>query len=72
MSSVASFHQKTPYAAPAFTALLTAPTPASRVGLGMLPTPVHAWSPPGFHGLDCYIKRDDLSGCDVSGNKVHC
>ena len=45
--------------------------PAS-VSLGNLPTPIHklerlsqAWG-----GPDIYIKRDDLTGCGVSGNKV--
>ena len=42
------------------------------ISLGNLPTPVHklervseAWG-----GPDIYIKRDDLTGCGVSGNKV--
>jgi D-cysteine desulfhydrase len=60
-----------PYSPPNFTAQCSH-IPASKVSLGMLPTPIHNWKPlgTGFDDVDCFIKRDDLSGCDVSGNKV--
>ncbi|KAJ1393421.1 tryptophan synthase beta subunit-like PLP-dependent enzyme [Ochromonadaceae sp. CCMP2298] len=46
--------------------------PRERVQLGRFPTPVHAFSIPGTEHLDLdfYIKRDDLSSFDLSGNKV--
>ena len=45
--------------------------PTERVHLGCFPTPVHKWSPPGVpEGVEMYIKRDDLSGMQMSGNKV--
>ena len=48
--------------------------PTSRVELGRFPTPYHAWNLDGTFDnsreLDFYIKRDDLSSFDMSGNKV--
>jgi hypothetical protein len=46
--------------------------PRERLNLGRFPTPVHAFSIPGTEdlGLTFYIKRDDLSSFDLSGNKV--
>ena len=39
--------------------------------LAQLPTPIHRWSPPGLpEGFDLFIKRDDLTGSTLSGNKV--
>jgi D-cysteine desulfhydrase family pyridoxal phosphate-dependent enzyme len=40
--------------------------------LGALPTPVHPWRRvPGVPaGVRLWIKRDDMSGCTLSGNKV--
>lgn len=70
--SIANFHKKVSYIAPEFTSCLNCEKPTSRVHLGVLPTPIHPWNPPGsgFSGVECYIKRDDLTGCDASGNKV--
>ena len=45
--------------------------PRQRYALGIFPTPIHRWYPPGVpDGTEVYIKRDDLSGMQLSGNKV--
>ncbi|GIL44459.1 hypothetical protein Vafri_1914 [Volvox africanus] len=45
--------------------------PTHRFRLGMLPTPIHEWRLPGLPvGVRVLIKRDDLSGMQMSGNKV--
>jgi len=63
--------QVEPYVPPAWAAPLAAVAPKQRLRLGLLPTPLHRWSPPGFpEGVDLWVKRDDLSGCQLSGNKV--
>ena len=37
----------------------------------MLPTPIHRWPVPGLApGCELWVKRDDLSGCQLSGTKV--
>jgi hypothetical protein len=47
------------------------PQPPQRYHLGLLPTPVHRFAPPGAPaGSEIWIKRDDLSGMQMSGNKV--
>ncbi|XP_013413667.1 bifunctional D-cysteine desulfhydrase/1-aminocyclopropane-1-carboxylate deaminase, mitochondrial [Lingula anatina] len=39
--------------------------------LAQLPTPIHQWSIPGVPStFSVHIKRDDLTGCALSGNKV--
>ncbi|CAD7700724.1 unnamed protein product [Ostreobium quekettii] len=59
-----------PYLAPPWAQKLKA-IPRERYCLGLLPTPVHKWKPKGVPGdLDLWIKRDDLSGVSLSGNKV--
>ena len=79
-SSVPAFadtlFNKVPYVAPPWVVQHVAPEllPSSKVALGRLPTPIHALKGvPGLEatGLICYIKRDDLSSFDLSGNKVH-
>lgn len=45
--------------------------PKHRYALGIFPTPLHKWHPPGVPAeVEMYIKRDDLSGMQLSGNKV--
>ena len=45
--------------------------PKKRFRMGMLPTPIHPWHLPRVpEGVDVWIKRDDLTGCQLSGNKV--
>jgi hypothetical protein len=47
--------------------------PAQRLRLAHLPTPIHRWA--GLPGVDSsttevWIKRDDCTGCELSGNKI--
>lgn len=46
--------------------------PKCRVNLGRFPTPIHKFDLPGVDdlNLEFWIKRDDLSSFDLSGNKV--
>ncbi|KAL6754854.1 tryptophan synthase beta subunit-like PLP-dependent enzyme [Haematococcus lacustris] len=47
--------------------------PRLRVGLGLLPSPLHRWhlGPELLpEGVTMWIKRDDLTGMELSGNKV--
>lgn len=45
--------------------------PTHRFALGLFPTPIHRWHLPGVpEGVEVYIKRDDLTGNQLSGNKV--
>lgn len=45
--------------------------PEERFLLALQPTPIHAWHPPDVpEGVQVWIKRDDLSGMQLSGNKV--
>ncbi len=45
--------------------------PEQRYALSLLPTPIHRWAPPGVpDGCELWVKRDDLSGLQLSGNKV--
>ena len=40
--------------------------------LAQLPTPIHRWNLPGVpDGFEMFIKRDDLSGATLTGNKVY-
>lgn len=76
----ASFHKKIPYNPPDFIKKELPNPPSSKVILSFLKTPLHKWKPPnvdsnddnnyGIDNLDFYIKRDDMSGSDVSGNKI--
>ncbi len=48
-------------------------TVATLLQIAQIPTPIHKWSLPGVsEGFDVYIKRDDLTGAALSGNKVLC
>ena len=79
-------HQLSEYSAPewcldrGFTAI-----PTHRVKLAQLPTPIHRFQLPQanagdteedgiessmLRGIDVFIKRDDMTGSDASGNKV--
>lgn len=47
------------------------PAPPSRLRLAHLPTPLHRWPVPRVsEDVEVWIKRDDMSGCELSGNKV--
>ncbi|KAL4440731.1 hypothetical protein ABPG77_000440 [Micractinium sp. CCAP 211/92] len=62
--------QQEPYTAPEWAASLEV-VPTQRYRLAQLPTPVHPWAVPGLApGCELHIKRDDLTGMQLSGNKV--
>lgn len=45
--------------------------PSETVNLAMTPTPVHEWRLPGLpEGVAVHVKRDDMTGMQMSGNKV--
>jgi 1-aminocyclopropane-1-carboxylate deaminase/D-cysteine desulfhydrase-like pyridoxal-dependent ACC family enzyme len=45
--------------------------PTEKIALAMTPTPLHKWNVPGVPtGCTLFVKRDDLSGMQLSGNKV--
>eukprot|EP00798_Chlamydomonas_sp_ICE-L_P019296 gene19296-25943_t len=58
------------YVAPPWASLVQQ-APKSRIRLGIFPTPVHRWELPGLpEGVEVFVKRDDLTGMQLSGNKV--
>lgn len=68
-SSKAKHAQLEDYRAPAWVPLGIWPPP-SRLLLAHLPTPLHHWVPPRVsRGTEVWIKRDDCTGCELSGNK---
>uniref|UniRef100_K3WQE0 Tryptophan synthase beta chain-like PALP domain-containing protein n=1 Tax=Globisporangium ultimum (strain ATCC 200006 / CBS 805.95 / DAOM BR144) TaxID=431595 RepID=K3WQE0_GLOUD len=59
-----------PFVAPKWAASLRNP-PAKKLRLGHFPTPIFPFAPPGLpDGVKMYIKRDDFSGLETSGNKI--
>ncbi|KAH7446110.1 hypothetical protein KP509_01G039500 [Ceratopteris richardii] len=47
------------------------PLPSRFISLGQFPTPIHKWNLPNLpNGTEVWIKRDDLTGMQLSGNKV--
>ncbi|RHY33892.1 hypothetical protein DYB32_003280 [Aphanomyces invadans] len=65
-----TFLKTVPYAPPPWAAALTNP-PTERVVLGNFPTPIFPFRPPGLpEGVQMFIKRDDYSGLEMSGNKA--
>ena len=45
--------------------------PNKQYVLGLFPTPIHRWCPPGIpKDVEFWIKRDDLTGMQLSGNKA--
>ncbi|KAL4534534.1 hypothetical protein Ndes2526A_g05425 [Nannochloris sp. 'desiccata'] len=63
-----------PYQAPswALKGVSQQAVPIHRIPLGRLNTPIHRWNLPGIpsDGPEIYIKRDDLTGLQLSGNKI--
>eukprot|EP00908_Phaeocystis_cordata_P018147 Transcript_29543.p1 GENE.Transcript_29543~~Transcript_29543.p1 ORF type:complete len:399 (-),score=149.30 Transcript_29543:226-1422(-) len=60
-----------PYTPPAWVDTVQLAAPSSRFRLGHLPTPLHAWGLPRVsEDTEVWIKRDDCTGCELSGNKV--
>ncbi|XP_073141823.1 D-cysteine desulfhydrase 1, mitochondrial [Henckelia pumila] len=64
------FLTQKPYLPPSWASHLN-PIPSHVFSLGHLPTPIHRWKLPNLpKDTEVYIKRDDLSGMQLSGNKV--
>lgn len=62
------FHKLEPYIPPIWTkGVLNAPR--WRVRLGFFPTPIHKWKISQHEEI--WIKRDDMTGMETSGNKVN-
>ena len=58
------------YTAPSWAAVLSNP-PTEKIKLAHgAPTPIHPWRPCGYESNQMFIKRDDLTSFDQSGNKV--
>ncbi|KAI5673970.1 hypothetical protein M9H77_14334 [Catharanthus roseus] len=65
-----TFLTKKPYQPPAWASHLN-PIPSHVYSLGHFPTPIHKWNLPNLPAsTEVWIKRDDLSGMQLSGNKV--
>lgn len=68
--SSGAFLSKFSYTPPSWATELH-PIPSHFYSLGHLPTPIHRWNLPGLpSNTEVWIKRDDLSGMQLSGNKV--
>ncbi|KAK6148240.1 hypothetical protein DH2020_019152 [Rehmannia glutinosa] len=64
------FLAKKPYVPPSWAVQLS-PVPSHIFSLGHFPTPIHKWNLPNLpKNTEVYLKRDDLSGMQLSGNKV--
>ncbi|KAL6319601.1 hypothetical protein AAG906_020678 [Vitis piasezkii] len=64
------FLTKKPYAPPSWASHLS-PIPSHVFSLAHVPTPIHKWNLPNLpKNTQLWIKRDDLSGMQMSGNKV--
>lgn len=63
-----------PYQAPSWALKVVSPhaVPTHRIPLGRMNTPIHRWHLPGLpaDGPEIFIKRDDLTGLQLSGNKI--
>ncbi|XVF50376.1 hypothetical protein PTKIN_Ptkin04bG0094500 [Pterospermum kingtungense] len=64
------FLSKKSYSPPSWASHLK-PIPSHVFSLGHLPTPIHKWNLPNLPpNTEVWLKRDDLSGMQLSGNKV--
>ncbi|MCL7035838.1 hypothetical protein MKW94_030253 [Papaver nudicaule] len=64
------FLSKKPYDPPSW-ALHLNPLPSHVFSLAHTPTPIHRWNLPNLpKDVELWIKRDDLTGMQLSGNKV--
>ncbi|CAH9066070.1 unnamed protein product [Cuscuta epithymum] len=69
-STAFQFLAKRPYQPPSWASQLS-PIPSHVFSLGHLPTPIHKWNLPNLpKNTEVWLKRDDLSGMQLSGNKV--
>ncbi|XP_039127392.1 putative D-cysteine desulfhydrase 1, mitochondrial [Dioscorea cayenensis subsp. rotundata] len=70
MASHRGFLADRPYEPPSWASHLS-PIPSHIRSLAHLPTPIHKWNLPDLpEETEVWIKRDDLSGMQLSGNKV--
>ncbi|XP_059645259.1 bifunctional D-cysteine desulfhydrase/1-aminocyclopropane-1-carboxylate deaminase, mitochondrial [Cornus florida] len=68
--SVSGFFSNKPYQPPSWASGLN-PIPSHAFSLGHFPTPIHKWNLPNLpKNTEVWLKRDDLSGMQLSGNKV--
>ncbi|XP_050257653.1 bifunctional D-cysteine desulfhydrase/1-aminocyclopropane-1-carboxylate deaminase, mitochondrial [Quercus robur] len=64
------FLSSKPYVPPQWASHLN-PIPSHIFSLAHLPTPIHKWNLPNLpNNTEVWLKRDDLSGMQLSGNKV--
>ncbi|KAJ8436149.1 hypothetical protein Cgig2_029761 [Carnegiea gigantea] len=64
------FLTQRPYYPPSWASHLS-PIPSPTFPLGHLPTPIHKWNLPNLPpNTEVWLKRNDLSGMQLSGNKV--
>ncbi|XP_044353022.1 putative D-cysteine desulfhydrase 1, mitochondrial [Triticum aestivum] len=69
-SQIGSFLSKKVYTPPPWASELSV-IPSHNYTLGQFPTPIHKWNLPNLpEGTEVWIKRDDLTGMELSGNKV--
>ncbi|XP_057509600.1 putative D-cysteine desulfhydrase 1, mitochondrial [Actinidia eriantha] len=69
-SSFDGFLAKKPYKPPSWASHL-GPIPSHVFSLAHFPTPIHKWNLPNLpNNTQVWLKRDDLSGMQLSGNKV--
>lgn len=57
------------YDAPVWAKSLS-PIPDKRLQLAQLPTPIRRWNIPELDGAELFVKRDDMTGITLSGNKA--
>ncbi|XP_071711379.1 D-cysteine desulfhydrase 1, mitochondrial-like [Rutidosis leptorrhynchoides] len=68
--SISEFLTRKPYNPPSWASKLD-PIPSHTFSLGHFPTPIHKWNLPNLpKDTEVWLKRDDLSGMQLSGNKV--
>jgi len=70
MAAAAPFLEVGEYMPPAWASGIKM-VPKRRYNLAQLPTPVHRWHLPGLPpDVEVWVKRDDMTGMQLSGNKV--
>lgn len=69
-AQIGDFLCKKPYTPPSWASDLSL-VPSHHFTLGQFPTPIHKWNLPNLpKDTEVWIKRDDLAGMELSGNKV--
>ncbi|KAF4373513.1 hypothetical protein F8388_025207 [Cannabis sativa] len=65
-----NFLTKKPFSPPSWASHLN-PLPTHTFSLANVPTPIHKWNLPNLpNNTEIWLKRDDLTGMQMSGNKV--